>query len=127
MRSGIRASVVAAVTLAALAGCAPAAVGPVTATVSSAAVGADGYLVAGGYVEGVAEDGGTCSFTFWSDGGGASRLSSTGRAEGGRTVCPAVDERIRTLWPGPYTAVLSYTSPTASAESEPYAFEVPAP
>jgi hypothetical protein len=124
MRSGIRTSVVAAVTLAALTGCAPAA-GPVTATVTSAAVNDEGYLVAEGYVDGVAEDGGKCSFTFWSEGGGASRLSSTGAADGNRTACPAVDERIRTLWPGAYTAVLSYASPTTTAESDPFDFVIP--
>ena len=127
MRWGIRPTVVAAATLLALAACAPAPSGPVTATVASAHVDDAGYLIADGYVSGVAEDGGTCSFTFWSEGGGASRLSSTGKSEGGRTACPAVDERIRTLWPGPYTAVLSYASDTTTAESEPFSFVIPQP
>jgi hypothetical protein len=125
MSRGIRA-IVAAVSLLALAACAPTPSGPVTATVASAAVDDAGYLVADGYVLGVAEDGGKCSFTFWSEGGGASRLSSTGVADGDRTACPPVDERIRTLWRGAYTAVLSYSSPTATAESEPFSFVIPA-
>jgi hypothetical protein len=125
MGRGIRASLTAAVTLLALAACAPAPAAPVTATVTSAEVDGAGYLTADGYVSGVEEDGGTCSFTFWAEGGGASRLSSSGVADGGRTVCPAVDERIRTLWPGEYTAVLRYTSATTTAESEPFGFVIP--
>jgi hypothetical protein len=125
MSWGIRPTIVAAATLLALAACAPTPSGPVTATVASARVDDAGYLTADGFVSGVAEDGGTCSFTFWSEGGGASRLSSTGKADGDRTACPAVDERIRTLWPGDYTAVLRYSSPTASAESEPFSFVIP--
>ena len=125
MRWGIRPTIVAAATLLALAACTPTPSGPVTATVASAHVDDAGYLTADGFVSGVAEDGGTCSFTFWSEGGGASRLSSTGKADGDRTACPAVDERIRTLWPGDYTAVLTYSSATATAESEPFSFVIP--
>lgn len=125
MRSGIPLAIVAAAALVALAACSPSPSGPVTATVGSAQVDDAGYLTADGYVSGVAEDGGTCSFTFWSGGGGASRLSSTGEADGDRTACPAVDERIRTLWPGAYTAVLTYSSGTVTAESEPFSFEIP--
>jgi hypothetical protein len=125
MRWGIRPTIVAAATLFALAACAPTPTGPVTATVATAQVDDAGYLTADGFVSGVAEDGGKCSFTFWSEGGGASRLSSTGKADGDRTACPAVDERTRTLWPGAYTAVLTYSSPTATAESEPFSFVIP--
>ncbi len=89
-------------------------------------VGVEGeWLSASGYVEGVAEDGGRCNFTFRGSGGGASRLSSTGEAQGNRTVCGTVEERIRTLFPGDYELTLSYESPTARGESEPAPVTIP--
>lgn len=124
MGARIRSSALAALALAALAACAPGPSGPPTATVS-ALVNDEGYLIAEGHVDGVAEDGGLCTFTFWSEGGGASRLTSTGVADGSRTVCAPVDERIRTLWRGPYEAMLAYESASTSVESEPFAFVVP--
>lgn len=96
----------------------------VTPSVDS--VGVEGeWLSATGSVEGVAEDGGTCSFTFRGSGGGASRLSSTGEADGGRTVCGTVEERIRTLFPGDYLVTLVYESPTSRGESEAVPVTVP--
>jgi hypothetical protein len=97
----------------------------VTPTVVSASVDATNYLSASGYVEGVAEDGGTCRFTFWSEGGGASRLTSTGKVDGDRTSCGTVDEQTRTLWRGDYTAVLTYESPTSTGTSSPVPFVIP--
>ncbi|CAN5315306.1 hypothetical protein BH11ACT3_BH11ACT3_17240 [soil metagenome] len=38
--------------------------GPVTPVVDSAAVDAEGYLQASGHIDGVAESGGKCKFTF---------------------------------------------------------------
>lgn len=113
----------------ALSGCtappAPAETAEVTPTVVSASVDEGGYLSASGYVDGVAENGGTCRFTFWSEGGGASRLTSTGKVDGDRTSCGTVDEQTRTLWRGDYTAVLSYDSPTSSGTSSPVPFVIP--
>ena len=124
MSRGIRAAAEAGIALAALAACSPSPSGPPSASVT-ASVTEEGYLVADGYVDGLSEDGGKCSFTFWSEGGGASRLSSTGKADGSRTACPQVDERTRTLWPGSYTAVLTYTKGATTVESAPFAFEIP--
>ena len=117
-----------------LAGCAPAA--PlekgddgrfiVTPVVVSSAVSDDGlWLSASGYVEGIAEDDGRCTFTFRAAGGGASRLSSVGKADGSRTDCGTVEERTRTLFADDYELTITYESPTAAGESEPFPFVVP--
>jgi hypothetical protein len=103
----------------------PAEKAQVTPTVESASVDANDYLSASGYVEGVAEDGGICRFTFWSEGGGASRLTSTGKVDGDRTSCGTVDEQTRTLWRGNYTAVLTYDSPTSTGTSSPVPLVIP--
>lgn len=84
-----------------------------------------GYLFAGGRVTGVSEDEGACWFTFHGSGGGASRLTSTARAEGGDTVCGDVDEPIATLFPGDYELVLTYISPARTLESAPFELSIP--
>lgn len=85
----------------------------------------DGYLRAGGHVLGVIEDGGTCTFTFYGDGGGASRLTSTGQGGLSSTECGDVDEPIATLFPGEYELVLTYSSGGSVGESEPFPLEIP--
>lgn len=108
----------AALPLLLLAGCVAAPSGPLTPTVDSAAV-IDGYLTATGYVTGVSEDGGTCKFTFWSvSGGGASRLTSTGSADGSRTSCGTVSEQATMLLPGDYEVDLTYESDAGTATGE---------
>lgn len=87
------------------------------------------WLSASAHIDGVAETGGLCWFTFWSDGGGASRLTSSGRVDGARTSCEPVEERILTLWPGDYELVVTYHPVAgddgASVESTPVSFVVP--
>lgn len=118
----------AAVALLALAGCSPAPVDApqeVTPVVESAGVDADQFLRASAYVDGIAESGGTCRYTFWADWGGASRLTSKATAVGGRTVCGPVKEHIQPLRAGDYELIVTYTSETAEGESEPFAVIVP--
>ncbi|MDO7880817.1 hypothetical protein [Antiquaquibacter soli] len=85
----------------------------------------DGYLRAGGQVLGVIEDGGTCSFTFYGAGGGASRLTSSGHGGVSSTECDDVDEPIATLFPGEYELVLRYSSEDSVGESEPFPLTIP--
>jgi hypothetical protein len=103
-------AVLAAVSLTtALSGCgASGPSGPVTPVVDSAAVDADGYLQASGHVDGIAESGGKCKFTFWAENGEASRLVSTGKIDGNRTLCPDVEEHATMVAPGTYSLTLSY-------------------
>lgn len=100
-----------------LAGCAPTPSGPVVAVVDAATV-EEGYLTVSGHVTGVAEDGGTCKYTFWSAGGGASRLTAKGSAAGDRTVCAEVSEQATMLLPGEYEVELTYESDSANVTSE---------
>lgn len=123
------AAVVAAAVVVALAGCIPqprdeegrliVPVGVDFATVEG------GYLSAGGHVLGVIEDGGTCTFTFYGAGGGASRLTSTARGGVSSTECDEVDEPIATLFPGEYELVLTYSSDSSVGESAPFPLEIP--
>ena len=108
-----------------LAGCASAPSGPMTPVVDSAEV-VDGYLTVSGHVTGVAEDGGTCMYTFWSAGGGASRLTAKGTAAGDRTVCAEVSEQATMLLPGEYEVELTYESDSGTAKSERTPVTVPA-
>ncbi len=110
-----------------LAGCAPASQDPrvVEPVVIAAAVDADGFLRASAYVEGIEESGGTCRFTFWADWGGASRLTSTASLVDGRTECGDVEEHIQPLRAGEYELIVTYESPAAEGESEPFAVSVP--
>ena len=129
MRSALAAT---GMTLLALTGCSAAPPPPVgddglfIVTPVIDAVGVEGeWLSASGYVDGVAEDGGKCSFTFQGAGGGASRLGSTGTKDGARTSCGTVEERIRTIFPGEYLVTLRYESPTSSGTSEAVPVTVP--
>jgi len=86
------------------------------------------WIEARGIVHGIAERGGVCRFTFWAENGAASRLTSTGRIEGGATVCGPVSEQVgRTVVPGRYEVELRYDSTSTSARSERVEVDVPAP
>ncbi|CAN5538507.1 hypothetical protein BH10ACT7_BH10ACT7_23470 [soil metagenome] len=128
-----RAVIVVLATVAAISGCAPSTPAPVvgedglfvvTPVVASVAVEGE-WLTASGYIEGIAESGGKCSFTFQGSGGGASRLSSTAQADGSRTDCGTVEERVRTVFPGDYELTITYTSDTSTGTSEPVPVTVP--
>ena len=84
------------------------------------------WIEADGVVRGVAEDGGVCRFTFWAENGAASRLTTSGRVDGGATRCGPVSEQIgRTVIPGRYEVELRYDSTSASTRSARLAFEIP--
>lgn len=116
-----------------LAGCSPASPDApppatpieVTPIVEVAAVDADEFLRASAYVEGIQETGGTCRYTFWADGGGASRLTSKASVVDGRTECGAVEEHIQPLRAGDYELIVTYTSESAEGWSEPFPVTVP--
>jgi hypothetical protein len=98
----------------ALAGCTPppASSGEVTATVEFAGVDPDDstQVTASGFVDGVAESGGTCYFTFYAEGGSASRLTAAGEAHGNRTTCGPVTESVGLLVDDHYEVELKYES-----------------
>jgi hypothetical protein len=98
----------------ALAGCTPPPPpsGEVTATVDFAGVDPDDatQVTASGFVDGVAESGGTCYFTFYAEGGSASRLTATGKADNGRTTCGPVTESVGLLVDDHYEVELKYES-----------------
>lgn len=107
-----------------LAGCSAQPHGPVTPVVDSVAI-ADGRVVARGTVSGIAEDRGTCQFTFWAENGEASRLTATGVAAGDHTSCPEVSEAVTMLPPGRYELVLTYRSGEVVEKSAPVTLTVP--
>lgn len=107
-----------------LAGCSAQPTGPVTPVVDTVAI-ADGQVVARGSVSGVAEDGGTCQFTFWAENGEASRLTTTGVAAGDHTACPEVSEAVTMLPSGRYELVLTYRSGDVVEKSEGVTLVVP--
>ena len=116
------------VALLALAGCSPTPVDApreVKPVVESAGVGADEFLRASAFVEGIEESGGTCRYTFWADWGGATRLTSKATVVDGRTECGAVEEHIQPLRAGEYELIVTYTSETAEGESAGFAVTVP--
>jgi hypothetical protein len=86
--------------------------GEVTATVDFAGVDPDDatQVTASGFVDGVAESGGTCYFTFYAEGGSASRLTATGKADNGRTTCGPVTESVGLLVDDHYEVELKYES-----------------
>ncbi len=97
----------------------PAPSGPAAAILDDVTA-ADGMVTASGHVTGVAEDGGTCRFTFHASNGAASRLTATGVADGDRTTCGPVSEQLFILSPpGSYEVTLRYESDTtARVESD---------
>lgn len=116
-RAFVFAAVVAAGIAGGIVGCAAAPSGPVTASIESVEIDDDGLLSASGHVQGVSEEGGQCRFTFWSPGGGASRLTSTGAPDGARTSCGKVSETSTMLLSGDYELELTYESESTTVTS----------
>jgi hypothetical protein len=100
------------VLLLALAGCTPAPSGQIAATVTFAGIDPDDgtQVTASGEVSGVAEGGGTCTFTFWAEGGSASRLTDEGEDAGDRVRCGPVSESVGLLNDDNYEVELVYVS-----------------
>lgn len=112
----LRAGAIATVVLFALAACVPGD-GQVTPVVEFAGIDPmdETQVTAWGYVAGVSETGGTCTFTFWAAGGSASRLRGTGTADGDRTVCGPVSEGAGFLFDTDYEVELTYDSDAVAA------------
>lgn len=100
---------------------------PFSASVVVAGVDLDGQHVSvSGYVDGVAEDGGTCTFTMKpSAGGTAVTVTSEGRANVTNTTCGTQQSPIANFSKGSWSVVLEYRSSAASATSEPIEMEIP--
>jgi hypothetical protein len=95
--------------------------------VTVAGVDVDGLTVsASGFVAGVVEDGGECSFDFASDAGQTAVASSTGIVNVDTTSCGLVQLPISDFSRGSWTVVLTY-SPLAPGEytSDPIELEIP--
>jgi len=95
--------------------------------VTVAGVDVDGLTVsASGFVAGVSEDGGTCSFGFTSDAGQTASVSSTGIVNVDTTSCGLVQLPISDFSRGSWTVVLTYTSLAAGDYvSEPIELDIP--
>lgn len=96
------------------------------ATVSLASIDANtGGLFVGGYVVGVFEDGGSCTFTVTPVGGGAPlTVQTTGRINVDTTSCGSSLISADSLQPGNYTVTLTYQNDKGRTKSAPAAVEV---
>jgi hypothetical protein len=79
---------------------------------------------AAGYVGGIAESHGTCTLTLTQAGRSATATRS-GLANGSSTGCPVLRVPRAQLNSGTWTAVLTYQSPTSTAESDKVEVRVP--
>lgn len=77
----------------------------------------------GGYVNGIFEDGGTCTVTVTKD--DKQQTKSVSSVKNVNSVdCPVMALATSSLSPGTWTAVITYTSATAEGKSESKTFEV---
>lgn len=77
-----------------------------------------------GYVSGIIEDGGVCTFTFTRSGSQTKTTASEAFADATTTVCNPVNTSGLNLVSGQWTVVLSYSSSKAEGKSRPMTFEV---
>jgi hypothetical protein len=96
----------------------------VSATIVIAGEDPDGaHVSASGYVDGVIENGGTCSFAF-TGAGAPVVVESTGMADRSSTSCGLVQAPIDRFSQGSWNVVLSYSSSTSSATSAAQVMEI---
>lgn len=100
---------------------------PTAAVVSIAAVDADGQTVSvAGFVQGVIQSGGVCTFTLSPRNGGAAvTVTSTGSANVTTTTCGTQQIAIGRFTSGAWTATLSYQSSQTRVTSQPVEVEIP--
>lgn len=100
---------------------------PTAAVISIASVDADGQTVSvAGFVQGVIEAGGACTFTLTPrDGGPAVTVASTGAENVTTTTCGTQQIAIGRFTSGAWTAELSYRSTDARVTSQPVEVEIP--
>jgi hypothetical protein len=96
------------------------------AVIVVAAVDADGKAVTtSGYVNGIIEDGGSCTFTLSSVGGSVT-ATTTGQADTSTTSCGQGITPIEKLSRGSWNVVLTYTSLSQrTVVSQPVSVEIP--
>lgn len=91
-----------------------------------AAVDVDGaHVTASGYVQGVIEDGGTCTFTFARSGSPSITVEREGAADRLTTSCGTVQPDAAQFARGSWSVTLAYTSGGHDYESAPSQLEVP--
>lgn len=95
----------------------PPAPAEVSANLSVATVNADGSVTLTGFVVGVAEDGGTCTFQLTSPSARTLSSRSEGLQNMGTTACGTVDFSAGDVSRGTWTATLIYSSATSHAET----------
>ena len=95
------------------------------AVITVASVDVDGlHATVSGYVSGVIEDGGTCTFVLTGPAGEVSE-ETTGIADRATTSCGAASIPIEALGSGTWSVRLGYRSETSDAVSEDTTLEVP--
>jgi hypothetical protein len=98
---------------------------PLEAVIVVANVDVDGaHATASGYVSGVIEDGGRCTFVFTGESQEV-RVDSTGAADRATTSCGAVSVPVEQLGKGSWTVTLEYRSDQAEVVSDESTMEVP--
>lgn len=98
-----------------------------TAVVVIAGVDTDGaHVSVSGYVTGVIEDGGTCTFLVANKVTKVIvKIESTGVSDARTTSCGTNQAPIASFSRSSWTATLHYSSPTSSATSSPVDLEIP--
>lgn len=99
---------------------------PKEAVIVFASLDVDGANVSvSGYVSGVIENDGTCTFSF-TDGATTVSATSVGIADRAQTSCGTVQVPIASFTRGSWTAALNYTSPsTPEVSSDTTPLEIP--
>ena len=99
---------------------------PLDAVMSLASVAIDASVVTvGGYVTGVVEDGGVCTYTLQAINTETVSVATSGLANVTLTSCGSVDVSLSEIPRGSYEVRLTYTSAAGSVTSEPLPLEVP--
>jgi hypothetical protein len=97
---------------------------PVAAVVSIADANSNGSLTVGGFVNGISEDGGTCTFTA-THGSTTRSLQQDGLDNQGTTACGSVTFSASQLDSGLWNVRIAYSGPSGEFRSETTTVELP--
>lgn len=97
---------------------------PVAAVVSIAEINANGSLTVGGFVNGISEDGGMCTFAT-TKGSTTRTLQQSGLDNQGTTACGSVTFPASQLDSGSWDIRITYSGPSGSFRSETTTVELP--
>lgn len=86
---------------------------------------ASGNALLGGFVVGIVESGGTCTYVITRDGSEVLRRSTNGESNKDDTTCGAVELSRAELGAGSYRVTLIYDNAIGRATSDPVSLEVP--